>query len=423
MALISSTNRQVATQRSMRPALGLPVLGLATLLLAGCATWQAPEAVTDPPWRARAVSESKQAVRLSAAVLSAEDSRRLFGADVNATGIQPVWVEVENGGEGLLWLLHAGTDPDYFSPLEVAWSFHGLLSKERNQAIDEHFDRLAFPNPVPPGSTRAGVIFTNPHRRTRVLNVDLLGQRRLHPFTLFLTVPDDPPDAQIVQIVAHYAAAEQAELKTPDTLRAALEQLPRIATGVTGTTSGEPVNVVLVGAFADLAAALQRRGYRSDRRQIDGGQRLFGRPPDIVGRKAGLAGAPAHWLRLWVAPLRYRGQLVFLGQAGRPVGGRFAAGDADALEAHPDFDEARNLLIQDLLYSGGLAKLGFVRSDGVAGDTQPAEQFQASHYATDDLRAVMFFTTRPLALSDIELLDWDPYLERRAASAAAEQTP
>lgn len=423
MAAMASTDRQVSRNRSRRPALGLCALGLATLLLAGCATWQAPAAVVDAPWRARAVTESKQAVRLSAAVLSAEDSRRLFGADVNATGIQPVWVEVENGGKDLLWLLHAGTDPDYFSPLEVAWAFHGLLSKARNRAIDEHFDRLAFPNPIPPGSTRGGVIFTNPHRRTRLLNVDLLGQRRMLPFTLFLPVPDDPPDTPVAQIVAHYAAAEQAEIGTPDDLRAALEQLPRFATGVTGTMPGEPVNVVLVGAFADLASALQRRGYRSDRRSIDNGQQLFGRPPDIVGRKAGQAGAPAHWLRLWVAPLRYRGQLVFLAQAGRPVGGRFAAGDAGALEAHPDFDEARNLLVQDLLYSGGLAKLGFVRSDGAAGDAQSGERLQASPYATDGLRAVMFFTTRPLALSDIELLDWNPYLERRAPSAAAEQAP
>jgi hypothetical protein len=114
---------------------------------------------------------------------------------------------------------------------------------------------------------------------------------------------------------------------------------------------------------------------------------------------------------MWVAPLRYRGQPVFLAQVGRPVGGRLAGAEGDDRKVHPDVDEARNLLVQDLLYSGGLAKLGFVRADA-AGDA-PASEPIPSDYASDGLRAVMFFVTRPLALSDIELLDWYPYLERR----------
>jgi len=33
------------------------------------------------------------------------------------------------------------------------------------------------------------------------------------------------------------------------------------------------------------------------------------------------------------------------------------------------------------------------------------------HYYTDGLRAVLFFVPRPLALSDIEILDWMPLLQ------------
>jgi hypothetical protein len=385
----------------------------------GCATWKKPEAVDDTPWRARAVSETVRDVRLSAAILGAEDSRRAFGEDVNATGIQPVWVEVENSTADTLWLLRAGTDPDYFSPLEVAWSFHAPLAGANNAAIDEHFDALDFHNPIPPGSTRAGIIFANPHYRTRVLNVDLLGPHKMIPFTLFLPDPDNPPDAVASKVVARYAAAAQEDFGDPGALRAALEQLACCAADAKGAQTGDPVNVVFVGRLSDMAAAVVRRGFRSDRMDFDDAQRLFGRRADFVMRKAGQGGVPAYWLRGWVAPFRYQGQLVLVGQVGRPVGGRFAIADGDALVLHPDVDEARNLLVQDLWYSGGLVKLGFVGGSGTA-QARTADGPARSAYHTDGFRAVMFFVTRPRALSDIQLLDWAPYLQRREAGATSE---
>ena len=96
-----------------RVVAALAMFGL-SLALGGCATWQAPTEGDDSALRARAVSATQRGVRLSAAVLSAEDSRRLFGADVNATGVQPVWIEVENRTSDPLVLLRAGIDPNYF---------------------------------------------------------------------------------------------------------------------------------------------------------------------------------------------------------------------------------------------------------------------------------------------------------------------
>ncbi|KXB29508.1 hypothetical protein AT959_16310 [Dechloromonas denitrificans] len=390
------------------------MLGTAALqfALAGCASWQIPTEVDDVALRARAVSATEQEVQLSATVLSAEDSRRMFGVDVNGTGIQPVWLQVENKSPQMLWLLRAGTDPDYFSSLEVAWSLHAPLANADNAALDEHLDRLGFQNPIPPGATRAGIIFTNPHRRTRLLNVDLVGQRRMIPFTLFLPVPDEAPDVGLIPIRQRYAATEAPEYADPDALRAALERLPGYATGADETASADPANVVMIGELADIGAALVRRGFRRDTMELDNAQRLFGRPPDIVVRKAGQGGVPANWLRLWLVPLRYQGQAIFLVQAGRPVGGRFAVAEGKDLILHPDVDEARNLLIQDLLYSGGLAKLGFVGGVGAATVARPRDSLAGTKYYTDGLRAVMFFATRPLALSDVQILDWIPLPNR-----------
>ena len=84
---------------------------------------------------------------------------------------------------------------------------------------------------------------------------------------------------------------------------------------------------------------------------------------------------------------------------------------------HEDVDEARNLLIQDMMYSGGLEKLGFVTGVGAAAEALPRTALNGARYYTDGLRAVLFFGTRPLSLSDVEMLDWVPFLEGREAAA------
>lgn len=395
---------------------------LVYLALSGCTTWQAPDRVNDGSLRGRAVTTESRGVRLSATVLSTEDSRQLFGADVNGTGVQPVWIEVENQTSSALFLLRTGVDPNYFSPLEVAWSFHAPLSRDRNAQLDAHFDALGFQNPISPGTRHAGIIFTNPHLGMRLLNIDLMGDRTFIPFTLFLPVPDDATDEDAETIVARVADTVTADYRDLGALRAALEDLPCCTTGAEGRRAGDPLNVVLVGRFADVAAAVVRRGFRRISVETDDAQRLFGRPADFVIRKTGQAGVAAHWMRVWVAPLRYQGKPVFLAQAGRPIGGRFGVAQGEDLVLHPDVDEVRNLLIQDLMYSGGLATLGFVTGVGAASAEQPTESLGGATYYTDGARAVMFFTTRPRTLSDLEILDWIRLPERGSSRAALEKT-
>ena len=62
------------------------------------------------------------------------------------------------------------------------------MGGDTNRRIDEHFDRLAFANPIPAHGASSGILFTNPQPVTKLLNVDLLGNKRMIPFTLFLPV-------------------------------------------------------------------------------------------------------------------------------------------------------------------------------------------------------------------------------------------
>jgi hypothetical protein len=398
------------------------VLSMFYFALMGCATWQAPPEFDVSALRARAVTNEVKGIRLSAAVLSTEDSKQMFGANINKTEVQPIWIEVDNSTTQTLWLLRPGTDPDIFSPLEVAWSFHTAFSSETNARLDDHFDALSFQNPIAPNSKRSGIIFTNPHQEIRLLNVDLLGQGQIFPFTLFPLIPDDSQGEHARAIVKRFTETKADDYQDTASFRAMLEQLPCCATSVDGAKSGDPVNVILVGEFEDISAALVRRGFRVKILDFDDAQYLYGQPPDAVVRKTGQGGVAATWLRIWIAPLRYQGNAVFLVQAGRPVGGRFIVTEDENKDPilHPNVDEARNLFIQDMMYSGGLGKLAFVTGVGVAERDKPRASFDGASYYTDGLRTVMFFVTRPRSMSEVEILDWHPILKLREADSAKE---
>ena len=126
-------------------------------------------------------------------------------------GCSPSGSKLQNDTEDVLWLLRSGADPDYFSPLEVAWSAHGMLSPGTNARIDEHFNQLAFPNPIPARGTSSGILFTNPQPVTKLLTVDLLGSKMMIPFTLFLPVPGDIAGAK--DVVHQYASHGNHQLR------------------------------------------------------------------------------------------------------------------------------------------------------------------------------------------------------------------
>lgn len=389
------------------------LMSMLFLALAGCATWQLPAEFDDSALRARAEVQQVRGVKLSAAVLSSDDSQRIFGVNVNQKGVQPVWVEVENSTSQTLWLLRSGADPDLFSPLEVAWSFHSsFFADEANHRLDELFHSMGFQNPVLPGAKKSGIIFTNPHHKTRLLSVDILGQGDIFPFTMFPPVPDEQTaeTSAIIANVRQQITAITADIKDTSNLRTRLEQLPCCATSADGNESGDPLNVILIGDLTDISSALVRRGFRLDALDFDNKQQLYGRSPDVVVRKKGQTGLSANWLRLWVAPFSYQGKPVFLAQAGRRQGWRLQEMEEKDLVLSPKVDEVRNLFIQDMIYSSGLEKVAFVSGVGATEPGESRRSFDAS-YQTDGLRAVLFLGSRPLSLSGVELLDWYPALK------------
>src|SRR5208337_4850345 len=110
---------------------------------------------------ARAETRDKNGLIVTVSALGAEDSRDVFGKSLAKHGIQPLWLKFENETDDPVWYLPVATDPDYFSPLEVAYRFHGLVSADENRKIDALFVHHQIPSFIPAHSTMSGFLFTN----------------------------------------------------------------------------------------------------------------------------------------------------------------------------------------------------------------------------------------------------------------------
>ena len=164
----------------------LQVAFLSIMVVYGCTIYQKPRPSFDVPFRERSQSKVDGDVRVTVAVLSAEESRQLFGVNLAGKDIQPVWIRVQNADTVAYWLMSAGLDPDYFSPLEAAYAFHGTIGSSVNKKIDDHFRVMNFRNPIASGTSVSGFIFTNRDEGTKVVDIDLIGHGTTKFFTFFV---------------------------------------------------------------------------------------------------------------------------------------------------------------------------------------------------------------------------------------------
>jgi hypothetical protein len=106
----------VLTFMRIRNADGKAVTVGLTLALFGCAIYR-PQAALDLNSLPQLRTQSAGRVRISAAVLTAEESRRVFGVPVCDSGVQPVWLSIENQDTVPYALLSGSIDQNRFSPL------------------------------------------------------------------------------------------------------------------------------------------------------------------------------------------------------------------------------------------------------------------------------------------------------------------
>jgi hypothetical protein len=396
-------------------------VGLTLLLLTGaCAsTFERPAPVDDDPLRARAVTKTDDDIRVSAAVPSADESRSIFGVDLDQRGIQPLWLEIKNGSERSVYFLPTGLDPEYFAPLELAFLYGGPFHDEGKAALAEHLEALSFDSrsPILPGETVSGFVYANRADPSMMVEVDLIGREWSDRIRLVVPVPrTEAAQQRMAALSGLYTESDVVKIDDEPALRSALEELPCCAADQTGAQT-LPLNLVLIGKLEEWGPAFVRRNYRYAPASP---WQAFGRMQDLSGHKISRWVAPQpHTLRFWLTPLRYQGTPIWVGQVSTGLGGRFAASREETRRIAPDVDEARNDVVQDLLYSQALAKIGFVKGAGSIGAAEPGQTPDGSSCHTDGLRAVLVFGGEAVSLAEVDFFDWERVIDyyRRIATS------
>jgi hypothetical protein len=378
----------------MRPGIWLSTVFAVELIAPGCSATTAPSDVPYKPYAERAETQTQNGLSVTAGILTAEEARTVYGVDLAGQLMQPVWIEVRNDTGHPYWLLASGLDPNHFSASEAAYAFR--TSDPGDGSIGRRFDALAFRNPIMPGAKVSGFVLANLDEGVKVVDIDLVGRHDAESFTFIATDP------------TFKGTSNRAE----------------------GDELGDPLNLVLIGTFRDIAGAMVRRGWhpteiisaesiwRTIAAFLRGSRyryspisplHVFSRPQDIAAQKSRSTIHERNHARFWLTPIRYRGQPVFVGQISRDIGVKYTL-KSPTISTHKidaDVDEARRYLLEDLAYSQALYRFGFVKGVGAAGRQSPRMNLVGDPYYTDGLRAVLFIAPRPLSLSDIDIVDWE----------------
>ena len=404
-------------------------------------------------FRQRAEVREDEELVVRAAVLDDHESERFFGVNLARRGIQPVWLEISNhGGQSYRFRL-ASLDPNYYPPLEaamvnhfgigrrlvafglLAWLFLLLLillpfkvfgawtaNRRMNAFFEEHGIGWGL---IRPGAEIAGFVFTTLDEGTKQFSVRLLGAIGAKDFAFSIPVPGLRVDHRSKQIEALGSSEVAVECDEAE-LRRRLEAQPRCTTNRRGTVEGDPLNLVVVGDFDTVLTGFGARWDETETISLESCWRTFkaflfssryryspvsalfvaGRCQDFALQKSRQTINQRLHLRLWMTPLRFRGQPVWIGQVSRDIGVRFTprTWNLTTHKIDPDVDDVRDYVLDDLMEAGRVTLVGYVAGVGVGERSAPRRNLTGDPYFTDGLRAVAVFSETRTAPA---FLNWE----------------
>ncbi len=121
---------------------------------------------------------------------------------------------------------------------------------------------------------------------------------------------------------------------------------------------------------------------------------LFGRSQDFALQRTRLTINERLHLRLWLTPLTFEGKPVWVGQISRDIGVRFTwrTWNLTTHRIDPQVDDARDYVIEDLMGSGHLERMGYVEGVGGTPEGAPRHNLTGDPYTTDGHRAVLILS-------------------------------
>jgi len=399
------------------------------LLTAACTTTFSPQPVDIQAGPGEVHTRTENGVTVSTTILSDEQAARVYGVELADVGLQPIWLRIENRSDHAHWLLVSALDPNYFPPDEAAVLFHSGLDGDEERAVTQHFRELAIPLKSAAGTVNEGFVLAPRHEGGRYVMVKLASNQNILDFGFAVTLPDGDFDFERLDPARIYGDRELPNLGL-DELRVELLALPCCVKDASGERNGDPLNLAVIGDVGDVLAAMSRAGWSFTHR-IDFGtvQRMIGaavsgqayavapvsplyflgRPQDMALQRARNTIVQRNHLRLWLAPYRFEGRSVWVGQISRDIGVK-ATTRSPTLTTHvidPNVDEAREHLLQSLMVAGSIERFAFVRGMEPVAQSEPRQNLTGDPYFTDGLRFVVMLsengTTPP---GDVQFLEW-----------------
>ena len=165
-------------------------------------------------------------------------------------------------------------------------------------------------------------------------------------------------------------------------LHAWIEGQPRCTGNAAETVEGDPLNLVIVGDRASIQECLSTwdetesitlgTSWKTAKAFLLESQYRYspvsplylgGRQQDFALQRARVSLNERLHLRLWTTRIQFGGQPVWIGQVSRDIGVRFTpkTWNLTTHQIDPNVDEARDYVLDDLLASRRVSRLGFIR--------------------------------------------------------------
>ena len=410
------------------------LFGVVLACAVGCRTFS-PTPMDDVGFKERAMTRTEEGVTVSVAVLTAEEAEAAFDCKLYKKKIQPVWLEITNDKDDELLFMPRSVDPDYFSPLEVAQKTSWTWSKPANKEKKWFYYENQMPFWIPAGETVSGFVFANLDKGVRWVLVDVFSEHDAVSVEFINEVPGFKADFHKIGSGDNYEALypdqKIVDYTDPHEFLKWVEEQPATVTNAKGDKTGDPVNFVIIGDAEAVWPALLRAGWDPTAAMsagtalktgffgIFGGSYryspvsdlyVYGRAQDIALQKVRSSINYRNHLRLWLAPVKYRGLPVMMGQISRDIGSRLTS-KSSTLTTHridPNVDDTRAALTQDLIYVQALKAHARGKGVGFVSPHEPRGNLTGDPWFTDGYRAVLLLSSDPVGILEISWFDHVP---------------
>jgi len=403
------------------------LLTLLIIWLPACGTYN-PIPIDEVNFHQRSQTQTVGGLTVTAAVLSHEESEKIFGRPLAKKGIQPVWLEIKNGEDLPYVLISRSLDPTYFSASEVAY-MHRVAGKNTNKRIADDYRELAIDIRIPPGDTMSGFVFARFDLGTKVVPVVLFGPQQVRSVVFYIPVAGFKADDESIDVDNLYKQDQFIVFEEDETFRTKLAGFQCCTRDESDINDDLPLNVVLIGNRNVIHDTLSRAGWdapgafefstalKTAEAFFSGDlplsvpatpQYLFGREQDISLHKGRDSLHNRNRLNLWLTPWIFKGKSVWIGNISHDIGIKRKNKSLNfANKIDPDIDNAYYYLFMDVMMVQGLAKFGVVKGIGKSTPENPGKTLSGNPYWTRGKRVVLLFSDDRIAMDEIGFFNWD----------------